>query len=52
MGRAIHRIPVCSETTCINDGDENKLKFVKCKQVVGQLIEKKVDKLEINFTQE
>ena len=32
MGRAIHRIPVCSETTCIDDGDENKLTCVKCKQ--------------------
>ena len=30
--KVIHRIPVCLETICIDDGDENKLTCAKCKQ--------------------
>ena len=29
--RVIHRIPVCTEAICIDDGDKNKLTCVKCK---------------------
>ena len=30
--KVIHRIPVCLETICIDDGDEKKLTCAKCKQ--------------------